>query len=96
MATRVAVPTSEETLLLFTTYLVKQGLAHTTIKVYLSAVRNLHVSAGLHQQFTQQLTPRLEMVLQGIKKEYLRTAERCTRLPITHNIMCEIKSVLQQ
>ena len=71
MAARVAVSTSEETLLLFTTYLAEQGLAHTTIKVYLSAVRNLHISAGLHQQFTQQFIPQLEMVLQGIMKEYL-------------------------
>ena len=59
MAARVAVPTSKKTLLLFSTYLAKQSLAYTIIKVYLSAVCNLHVSASLHQQFTQQLTPPL-------------------------------------
>ena len=97
MAARVALPTSEETLLLFASYLAKQGLAHTTIKVYLSAVRNLHVSAGLHLEFAQQLTPRLELVLQGIKKEYLRTSQhRHTRLPITKSIMSKIRLVLQQ
>ena len=74
MALRVVLPTSEETLMLFASYLAQQGLAHTTIKVYLFTIRNLHMSSGLHQGFTQQLTPRLEMVLQGIKKNYLRTA----------------------
>ena len=62
MAARITLPKSEETLLLFTSYLAKQVLAHTTIKVYLSAVHNLHVSAGLHKEFAQQLTPRLELV----------------------------------
>ena len=54
-ASRVALPSSEETLLLFTSYLAKEGLAHTMIKVYLSAVCNLHVEAGLHQKFAHLL-----------------------------------------
>ena len=36
------------------------------------------------------------MVLQGIKKNYLRTAQNRDRLPITQNIMCKIRSTLQQ
>ena len=96
MAARVTLPTSEETLLLFASYLAKQGLAHTTIKVYLSAVRNLHVSAGLHKQFAQQLTPHLEMVLRGIKREYLKSAQQQVRLPITRSIMDKIRLVLQK
>lgn len=96
MAARVPLPTCEETLMLFTSYLAQQGLAHTTIKVYLSAVRNLHVSAGLHKEFSQQLTPRLEMVLQGIKKEYLKSAQHQTRLPITRSIMDKIRLVLHE
>ena len=86
MASRVALPISEETLMLFASYLAQQGLAHTTIKVYLFTVCNLHVSFGLHQEFTQQLTPRLEMVLQRIKKNYLRTAQNRVHLPITQNV----------
>ena len=82
--------------MLFASYLAQQGLAHAIIMVYLSAVRNLHVSSCLHQEFTQQLTPRLEMVLQGIKKNYLRTAQNRVCLPITQNIMCKIGSTLQQ
>ena len=86
-------PTTEDTLLLFVTHLAKQGLTHATIKVYLSAVHNLHVTAGLHKEFSDQLTPRLEMVLKGIKKEKSSTAPR-TRLPITVEIMSKVKEIL--
>ena len=72
-------------------HLAQQGLAHTSIKVYLSAVRNLHVTAGLHNAFALALTPRLELVLNGIKKE---TAPRRSRFPITMEIMGKIKHVL--
>ena len=90
---RSAVPTTEETMLLFVTHLAQQGLTHATIKVYLSAVRNLHVKAGLHIEFAAQLTPRLEMVLRGIKKDKSLTAPR-PRLPITIEIMRKIKETL--
>lgn len=86
---RSAVPTTEETLLLFVTHLAQHELTHATIKVYLSAVRNLHVTAGLHNEFSAHLTSRLEMVLRGIKDKSL-TAPR-TRLPITVEIMAKIK-----
>ena len=48
---------------MFVSYLARQGLSQASIKVYLSEVRNLHVSAGLHKEFSKQLTPRLELVL---------------------------------
>ena len=35
------VPTTKRTLLFFTAYLAKEGLAYTSIKVYISAVRNI-------------------------------------------------------
>lgn len=89
---RTPVPTTEDNLLIFVSYLAQEGLTHQTIKVYLSAVRNLHVTAGLHNEFAQQLTPRLEMVLKGIKKD-TATAPRI-RLPITIEIMEKLKSKL--
>lgn len=78
---------------MFVSHLAQDGLSHPTIKVYLSAIRNLHVSAGLHTQFELVLTPRLEMVMKGIKKEKSLTAPR-TRLPITLDIMADIKKRL--
>lgn len=92
-AKKSPVPTSEETLLLFVVHLAQQGLAHATIKVYLSAVRNLHVTTGLHREFTAQLTPKLELVMKGIKKEKALNSPR-TRLPITIDIMSKLKSTL--
>ena len=78
---------------MFVSHLAQQGLTHQTIKVYLSAVRNLHVSAGLHNQFAAQLTPRLEMVLKGIKKDKAAATPR-TRLPITVEIMERLRCTL--
>ena len=89
-----ALPASEDTLLTFVSYLAQQGLTHQSIKVYLSAVRNLHVSAGLHEQFSRQLTPRLELVLKGIKKEKSKTSSPAGRLPITIEVMQKMKAVL--
>ena len=51
----------EDTLLIFLSYLARQGLSQASIKVYLSVVRNMDVSAGLHEEFSKQLTPRLEL-----------------------------------
>ena len=55
--------------MLFVTFLAKEGLCYSSIKVCLSAVCNLHVAVGLHNFFAKQLTPRPELVLSGIKKE---------------------------
>ena len=43
---------SETTLILFASYLATTNISHTTIKVYLSAVRHMHVVAGLHELLT--------------------------------------------
>ena len=63
-----ALPATEFTMLSFSAYLAKQNITYSTIKVYISAIRNLHVASGQHHHFTDQLTPRLEQVLRGIKK----------------------------
>ena len=78
---------------MFVSYLARQGLSQASIKVYLSVVHNLHVSAGLHEEFSKQLTPRLELVLKGIKKEKAKSAPP-SRLLITVEIMGSIKAVL--
>ena len=44
---RVACPSSEETLLFFISYLFKDGLKGSSIRVYLSGVRNLHINSGV-------------------------------------------------
>lgn len=80
---------------MFVGYLAKDGLAHSSIKVYLSAVCHLHISVGFHNQFAKRLTPRLELVMKGIKKEKAKETPACSRLPITVEAMGKIRDVVQ-
>jgi hypothetical protein len=52
---------------------------------------NLHVHAGLHEIFSKQLSPRIELVLKGIKRENAKIRPPPTRLPITIDIMGKIR-----
>ena len=80
--------------MLFVTDLAMSGLAYSTIKVYLAAVRHLHVTYGKHTQFSTQLTPRLQQVLKGVKKSHGTIKKSATRRPITLTIMIGIKKFL--
>ena len=88
-------PTSESTLLLFVAHLTTLNLSHVTI-VYLSAVRYMHVTAGQHSIFTQQLTPRLQQVLKGIQKTQSATQPPKVHLTITLSVMENMKCLLLQ
>ena len=89
-------PTTEHILMLFTAHLAKEGLSHQTIKVYLSAIQNLHVTTGLYNEFAIAFTPHLELMLKGIKKESIKSNPPLTRLPITIDIMRSIQNVLSR
>ena len=87
-------PTSEFTLLLYIAHMGQKGLSHSTIRVYLSAIRSLHVAKGQHNHFTAQYTPRLRQVLHGIQTEQAFILEPRTRLPITIQLMRQIKTLI--
>ena len=89
-------PASEGALTLFTTHLAVSNVSHGTIKVYLSAVRHLHICKGLHGHFSQQLTPRLHLILRGIKKRQADVHSRRKRLPITTQLLGKIKHLLSK
>ena len=74
----------------------QRKLAYSTIKVYLSAVRSLHVTAGMHQTFCSQLTPRVQQVVRGIRKVQALEKPTQLRLPVTIDIMLKIKAVLSR
>ena len=74
--------------------LAKEGVSYTTVEVYLSAIRSLHITVGLHTQFASQLTPYLEQIMQGIKREQFHTRPLKKRPPVTTKIMRQIKEVL--
>ena len=44
-----SLPTSEQTLLLFATHLAESNISYSTIKVYMSAIRHMHVTEGCHE-----------------------------------------------
>ena len=56
----------------------------------------MHVTAGQHSTFTQQLTPRLQQVLKCIQKAQLATQLPRVWLPITLSIMQSMKRLLLQ
>ena len=57
----------------------------------------MHVTAGQHSNFTQQLTPRLQQVLKGIQKVTQSVIQPpWVRLPITLFIMQNMKHLLLQ
>jgi len=58
-------PANEETLIRFAS-LLADNLSHSSIKVYLSAVRSLHIDHGLPDPLVNCL--RLQRVLGGIKR----------------------------
>ena len=90
-AEKPQLPATEDTLLLVVGHLAQEGLAHSSIKVYLSVLRNLHITAGLHNKSSQQLMPQMELVLKGIKKD---SSRRLARLPITTDIMEKLQHTL--
>ena len=61
------IPTSEHTLCLFVSSLA-EGRKASTIRAYLSAVRNLHVESGRGDPTTPR-PPQLALVLRGIERE---------------------------
>ena len=78
-------PADEWTLCLFATFLAR-SVQHTTIKVYLSAVRSLHIEQGFADPLLNCL--RLQRVLRGIKRS--QGGPSTSRLPITDHIMLVI------
>lgn len=82
-------PASEWTLCLFATELAK-SINASSIKVYLSAVRALHIEQGFQDPLINY--PRLQRVLRGIKRT--QGCTRAERLPVTNSIMSIIKNSL--
>ena len=78
-------PADEWTLCLFATFLAS-SVQHSTIKVYLSAVRALHIEQGFSDPLVDCL--RLQRVLRGIKRTQGDSSS--LRLPITDDLMMVI------
>ena len=62
----------------------------------MAAVRSAHVNTENHEIYDKQLTPHLGLLMQGIHKEKSKTTPQRTHLPITLEIMEQIRVALSK
>ena len=87
---RDVLPASEGTLVYFASYLART-VRHNTIKLYLAAVRNLHITAGFNDPLKVKLL--LCKVLRGIL--HYQGQQRIRRQAVTPQVLLAIRPVLQ-
>ena len=85
------IPASEQLLVLFAAYMA-QKCCYSTIRVYLSAVRHLHISNGYGDPLAGAL--QLNLTLRGVKRKKPQTGD--ARLPITPLILQKILEVVRR
>ena len=83
-------PASERTLIYFASYLART-VRHSTIKLYLAAVRNLHISCGHGDPLQGKLL--LKKVLRGILRFQGQSRILCQ--PVTPRVLLSIRPFLQ-
>ena len=83
-------PVSEHVACLFMAFLHQEGLAGSSAKSYLAALRYTQISIGLGDPKMAEW-PRLSYVIRGFKK--LAAAKQRLRLPITPSILRQLKVV---
>ena len=89
------IPTSEQLLCKFVAYLATKDISATTIKVYLSAVRQLHLSRN-HSPPDIASMPCLQQVIRGIRISQAGLhSGKASRLPITPAILQSIRTQWQ-
>ena len=88
----IPIPLPEDGLCRFVAYLAGDGVAHKSIKCYLAALRNLHVTLQGNDPRIGDM-PVLHYVLQGIKRSQalLGQSKARVRLPITAELMRSLK-----
>ena len=86
-------PTSENILCYFAACLGQEGLACSSIRTYLSGIRQTQIAAGLPDPLIDHM-PRLRQVLKGIKVQAARNGRSPhPRLPITPSILYKLRQV---
>ena len=83
-------PASEGTLIYFASYLART-VRHCTIKIYLAAVRNLHIVSGYNDPLQGKLL--LKKILRGILR--YQGCSRISRQPVTPRVLLAIRPVLE-
>ena len=78
----VSLPTCEKTLMMYVTYLYQRNIRYNTIKVYLFAIRHMHVINGYDNPLTDN--PRLQLSIKALQYKCNKSTEK---LPMTYDIL---------
>ena len=85
-------PVNQELLCYYVSYLGREGLAYSTIKGYLSALRNLQITYGFPSPFDTPM-PKLDQILRGIKISRSKQGRLPKRkLPVTPTILRQVRA----
>ena len=87
--TLCALPAPEDTMLLYVAYLHKEGLKASSVKVYIAAVRALHIEAGYGNPMEGYL--RLQRAIRALE---INSDPPKQKLPITIQIMNQLYDVV--
>lgn len=86
-------PVSENILCYFAACLGQEGLAYSTIRTYLSGIRQIQLAAG-YSDPAVDLMPRLRQVIKGVRVLAARSGKTPRpRLPITPSILHKLRAV---
>lgn len=90
-------PLSEGQLCSFVAHLAEEGLQHSSVKGYLSAIRHLQILGGMGDPFVASW-PLLECTLKGLKLKQAKCPSMRSkiRLPITPVIMRQLREVWEK
>ena len=82
-------PASEYVLAYFVAFLYKEGLAPSSVKIYLSAIRHTQIALGMGDPRLGDM-PQLEYVTKGLRR--LSPGQSRSRLPITPHILRHLRA----
>ena len=88
----VSLPITQSMLCLYVSYLARSGLSYSTINSYLSALRHLHILHNFPEP-QQAAWQKFMLVKRGIRKEKAISHPQKPRLPITPDILRQIKAL---
>ncbi len=84
------IPASEGTLIYFASHLART-VRHSTITIYLSAIRNFHIISGYDDPLKGRLL--LKTILRGILR--FQVSPRIRRQPVTPRVLLAIRPILR-
>ncbi len=84
------IPTNEQLLCHYVAFLAKSGLAASSIKCYLAAMRNLQITEGKGDPNMSAMS-KLDLVVRGVKRTQARDGQRRPRHPITPELLLMLR-----